>query len=122
MVPEGSDISQERDLLRFVYDAFNRRDIEAILPKMHPDVEWPNGMEGGWVHGREGVRAYWTRQWGMIDPHVEPTRAERAEDGQVVLEVHQVIRDLNGLVLLDRMVQHVYSIQDGLIQRMEIRD
>ena len=122
MMAEASDISQERDLLRFVYDAFNRRDIEAILPKMQADVEWPNGMEGGWVHGREGVRAYWMRQWGMMDPHVEPTRAERAGDGRIILEVHQVVRDLNGLVLLDRMVQHVYSIQDGLIQRMEIRE
>ena len=122
MVPDASDISKERDLLRFVYDAFNRRDIEAILPKMHPDVVWPNGMEGGWVHGREGVRAYWTRQWAMIDPHVEPTRVERAEDGRLVVDVHQVVRDLNGAVLLDRMVEHVYSIQGGLIEHMEILD
>ena len=121
-MPAASDIDKERDLLRFVYAAFNRRDIEAILPKLHSEVEWPNGMEGGWVHGREGVRAYWTRQWTMIDPHVEPTRVERAEDGRVIVDVHQVIRDLNGSVLLDRMVQHVYSINDGLIQHMEILD
>ena len=119
-MPAPSDINQERDLILFVYEAFNRRDIEAILPKMHPDVEWPNGMEGGWVHGRDGVRAYWTRQWAMIDPRVEPTRVERAKGGQVVVDVHQVVRDLNGSVLLDRMVQHMYSIHDGLIQHMEI--
>jgi SnoaL-like domain len=116
------DISQERDLLRFVYDAFNRRDVDAILPKMHPAVEWPNGMEGGWVHGREGVRSYWTRQWGMIDPHVEPTRIAASDDGRVIVHVHQVVRDLSGSVLLDRMVQHIYSIRDGFIQRMDIRD
>jgi hypothetical protein len=121
-VSEAPDIREKRELLRFVYAAFNSRDMEAILPKMHPEVAWPNGMEGGWVHGREGVRAYWTRQWAMIDPHVEPTRMERAEDGRVVVDVHQVIRDLNGSVLLDRMVQHVYSIDDGLIQHMEILD
>jgi len=27
-------------------------------------VDWPNGMEGGRVHGHAEVRAYWTRQWG----------------------------------------------------------
>jgi len=40
--------TQDRDLLIHVYDAFNRRDIDAILPVMHPEVEWQNGMEGGW--------------------------------------------------------------------------
>ena len=121
-MPAAQDIGQERDLLKFVYAAFNWRDIEAILPKMHPNVEWPNGMEGGWVHGHVGVRAYWTRQWGVVDPHVEPVSIEAAEDGRALVNVHQVIRDLKGTVLMDRMVQHIYSISGGLIQRMEIRE
>lgn len=116
------DISKERELLTFVYAAFNRRDMEPILARMDPEVEWPNGMEGGWVHGREGVRAYWTRQWGMVDPHVEPVDIEATADGRAVVNVHQVIKDLKGTVLMDRMVQHVYSIDDGLIGRMEIRE
>ena len=121
-MPAAQDISRERDLLKVVYTAFNRREIDAILPKMHAEVEWPNGMEGGWVHGHEGVRAYWTRQWGMVDPHVEPVSVEAADDGRVIAHVHQVVRDLAGTVLLDRMVEHVYSISDGLILRMEIRE
>ena len=121
-MPAAQDASQERDLLKFVYAAFNRRDIEAILPKMHPQVEWPNGMEGGWVHGREGVRAYWRRQWGVVDPHVEPVSIEAADDGRTIVNVHQMVRDLTGTVLMDRMVLHVYSIADGLIERMEIHD
>lgn len=116
------DFNKERELLTFIYAAFNRRDIDAILPKMHPEVKWPNGMEGGWVHGHEGVRAYWTRQWGMIDPHVEPTDFEAADHGTISVHVHQVVRDLAGTVLLDRMVQHIYSIEGGLIQGMEIRE
>ena len=121
-MPAAQNISKDLDLLKYVYAAFNRRDIDAILPKMHQDVEWPNGMEGGWVHGREGVRAYWTRQWGMVDPHVEPVSIEPADDGRAIVNVHQVVKDLRGTVLIDRMVQHVYSISDGLITRMEIRE
>jgi hypothetical protein len=116
------DIAKERDLLTFVYQAFNRRQIEPILAAMDSEVEWPNGMEGGWVHGREGVRAYWTRQWATVDPHVEPIRFEADHDGRIVTDVHQVVRDLSGTVLLDRLVQHVYWIKGGLIQRMEIRE
>jgi hypothetical protein len=120
--PAIQDISRERALLTFVYDAFNRRVIDPILNVMHPEVEWPNGMEGGWVHGREGVRAYWTRQWRTFDPHVDPVQFHEEENGKVVVDVHQVVRDLSGTVLLDRTVQHAYLIKDGLIVRMEIRE
>ncbi len=50
-------------ILSGVYDAFNRRDIDAALARMHPDVDWPNAWEGGRVHGRDAVRAYWERQF-----------------------------------------------------------
>jgi hypothetical protein len=26
------------------------------------------------VHGRDAVREYWTRQWDVIDPRVDPVR------------------------------------------------
>ena len=32
----------------------------------------PNGMDGGHVLWPEAVREYWTRQWAMVSPHVEP--------------------------------------------------
>src|SRR5258705_9031085 len=48
------------DLLGGVYAAFNARDVDRVLAAMHPDVDWPNGMEGGYVHGRDAVRDYWT--------------------------------------------------------------
>jgi len=110
------------ELLKNAYAAFNARDIDAALATMQPDVEWPNGMEGGTVHGHAGVREYWTRQWGMIDPHVEPVKFDVDKTERVVVAVHQVVRDLSGNALQDRMVEHVYSIEDGLIRGMEIRE
>jgi hypothetical protein len=111
-----------RDLIIKTYAAFNARDIDAALLAMHQNVEWPNGMEGGYVRGHEGIREYWTRQWTMVDPHVEPVRMELDADGRVVVDVHQVVRDLSGKILLDRMVNHVYSMQDGLVITMAIED
>jgi hypothetical protein len=78
-------------------------------------------MEGGYVHGRSGIRDYWTRQWSQVDSHVEPMRLEPEDAGRIVLDVHQVVRDLSGNVLADQIVQHIYSMQDGLIKHMEIR-
>lgn len=110
-----------RELLTTVYAAFNSRDIESVLALMHPNVDWPNGMEGGRLHGVEEVRAYWRRQWGILDPHVEPVRMAEDETGNAVVDVHQVVRDLSGNILKDQIVQHVYSFRDGLIERMDIR-
>lgn len=111
-----------RDLLTAAYDAFDARDVERALAAMHPEVAWPNGMDGGYVRGHDGVREYWTRQWRLIDPHVEPRGFATDEAGRVVVDVHQVVRDRAGNTRADRMVQHVYTIEGGLITRMEIRD
>jgi len=108
------------ELLAAAYAAFNSRDIDAVLALMHPDVDWPNGMDGGRVLGRPAVREYWERQWKIIDPHVEPLRIEDLPAGHTVVDVRQLIRDLQGNVLADRMVQHIYHIEGGLIRRMDI--
>lgn len=107
--------------LRKAYQAFNARDIDSVLAVLHPNVAWANGMEGGFVHGHDGVRDYWSHQWSLIDPHVEPQRFTTDETGQTVVDVHQVVRDLNGTIVVDQMVQHVYAIEHGLIKRMEIK-
>jgi ketosteroid isomerase-like protein len=107
-------------LLRDVYEAFNRRDIDAAVAAMHPDVDWPNAWEGGRVHGHEAVRAYWTRQFAQIDPRVEPLRFEVADDGRVAIAVHQVVHALDGSLLADREVTHVYALRDGLVVHMEV--
>ena len=110
------------ELLQRAYAAFNARDLDGALATMRPDVVWPNGMEGGVVHGYEGVRAYWTRQWGMINPTVDPISFSEDGSGRIVVNVHQVVRELSGKVLFDRMVEHLYTLSDGLIQSMEIRE
>ncbi len=56
--PPSADVQEG---LRRAYAAFNARDIEVVLSLMYQDVEWPNGMEGEYVYGHDGVRAYWTR-------------------------------------------------------------
>jgi hypothetical protein len=116
-----TSMSDEMELLKRVYDRFNARDMESVLAAMHEDVMWANGMEGGHVHGVDGVRKYWTHQWAMIDPHVEPTEFSISPQGEVVIEVHQVVRDLNGNLLTDKMVSHMFRIENGLIKRFDIR-
>jgi hypothetical protein len=110
------------DLLRRTYDAFNARDVDAVLAGMHDDVDWPNAWEGGRVRGREAVRAYWARQFAAIDPRVTPVAFAMRRDGTVAVDVHQVVRSLDGAVLSDGRVVHVYAFRDGLVERMDVEE
>ncbi len=112
--------SSEVELLRAAYAAFNARDLDAAFATMAPDVAWPRAFKGGFVRGHDEVRAYWTEQWAEIDPHVEPVAFHPEGAGRILVDVHQVVRDLNGAVLGDEHVGHRFTIADGLIQAMEV--
>ena len=110
----------EIELLHAAYAAFNARDIDAALALMTPDVAWPKAFKGGFVCGPEEVRAYWTEQWSEINPHVEPVSFDLEEGGRILVDVHQVVRDLAGAVLADEHVGHRFTLEHGLIQVMEV--
>ena len=111
---------REIELLRAAYAAFNARDIDAALATMSPSVAWPKAFKGGFVRGHTEVRAYWTEQWSEIDPHVEPVSFHPEGVGRILVDVHQVVRDLAGTVLGDEHVGHRFTIEEGLIQIMEV--
>ena len=111
---------QYQDLIKNAYLAFNARDIDTVFLALHPNVRWSNGWEGGYVIGHDEVRNYWTRQWKELDPKVEPVDFEEREDGKIEVEVHQLVKDLQGDVLFEGKVKHIYTIKDGLIENMDI--
>jgi nuclear transport factor 2 (NTF2) superfamily protein len=111
----------DESTIKSLYEAFNAREIDRALAAMQPDVDWPNGWEGGRVHGREALRDYWTRQWRVLDPVVTPVGFQADEAGRIAVDVHAVVRDREGKVLADESIQHVYTIESGLIRSMEIR-
>jgi hypothetical protein len=113
---------RQEQLLRRAYEAFNARDIEGALATMHVDVDWPNAMEGGRIHGHGAVRDYWERQWGSFDSRVQPLRIEQSHGGRVVATVRQLVRDPEGNVVFDETTEHHYVITGGLIERMDVHD
>ena len=57
----------------------------------------------------------------IIDPHVEPIAIAARESGIFEVEVHQVVHDLSGKLLLDTQVGHIFRIADELVTRFDIR-
>jgi ketosteroid isomerase-like protein len=119
MTDNGPDVLEQH--IRGLYRAFNERDIEAVLSGLREDVVWANGMEGGHVLGRDGVRDYWTRQFREVRSTVEPQRIEPAAGGRVAVDVHQVVQSPDGAQLLaDTTVRHLFTFTDGLVSRFDI--
>jgi hypothetical protein len=111
-----------KTIIERAYTAFNHRDIDAALALMTEDVTWPKASEGGKVIGKEEIRAYWTRQWSEFDPHVEPL-AMTAEQGEKIrVSVHQLVKSLQGNILSDTEVLHVFTTRNGLIAAMDLGD
>lgn len=117
------------DLIKGMYVCFNARDIDGVLATLTEDVAWANGMEGGHVHGREAVRDYWTRQWAVVSPRVEPIAFRHTKEGAIAVEVIQSIFDLNGQPLSgqshglkDKTVTHVFHVNNEQVTRFDIQD
>ena len=111
-----------RTLIAKAYAAFNQRDVDGVLAVMSESVSWPKASEGGRVVGKEEIRSYWTRQWDEFDPHVEPIEVIDDARGRTAVRVHQLVKSLQGDVLSDSEVWHVYTISNGLIDRMDLKE
>lgn len=114
-------MNDDEQLIRNLYDRFNARDIDAVLSTLADDVVWANGMENTHVHGPEAVREYWTHQWSLINPHVDPLHISPAADGSTVVQVHLIVHDLAGKLLLEETVGHVFHVAGGRVRRFDIQ-
>jgi hypothetical protein len=113
-------MADTKTLIEQAYSAFNKRDIDGALALMTQDVSWPKASEGGKVIGKEEIRAIWTRQWAEFDPHVEPLAITEGYGGKVRVTVHQLVKSLQGDVLSDSEVLHVFTVNTGLIAAMDL--
>lgn len=102
-----------------LYQHFNEHEIEPVIGQMTEDVKWANGMEGGYVYGHEGVRVYWTRQFALISSKVSPLEISE-DNGVIKIKVKQVVHDLDGKLLADETVYHIFHLRDGKIAQFDI--
>jgi hypothetical protein len=89
---------------------------------MTEDVSWPKASERGKVVGKEEIRSYWTRQWREFDPHVEPLAMAEENGGKTRVRVHQLVKNLQGNILSDSEVIHVFTLKSSLIAAMDLGD
>ena len=116
---QNNKMEDPENFLQNLYKNFNDRKIDLVISKMTGDVKWANGMDGGYVHGHDAVKDYWTRQFTMVSSNVTPLEIE-TENGISKIKVHQVVHDLNGNLLADELVYHLFHLQENKIAVFEI--
>ena len=115
-------MADTKTVVEQAYSAFNKRDIDGAFALMTQDVSWPKASEGGRVVGKEEIRGYWTRQWGEFDPRVEPLAMTEEGGDKIRVRVRQLVKNLQGHVLSDSEVFHVFTVKSGLITAMDLGD
>jgi limonene-1,2-epoxide hydrolase len=119
-LPGVLSMSSNQQLLQSLYAAFNHRELETIISVMHPEVKWANGVDGGFVYGRDAVREYWANQYKVIQVQLETLKFETDEKNRNVVTVHQIVKDLQGNLLADMTVKQIFTIENDAIVLYEI--
>lgn len=116
-----ADGAAERNeqLLRRLYNAFNARDIAGALSTMHPHVVWANGLDGGYVHGKEKVRDYWLNQWSELESHADLLAVHHTSEHSASVDVHLTAFGLGGEKLFDTIAKHFFELDGDLVRRFE---
>lgn len=107
-------------LIRSLYDAFGRGDVETILESVDPDVEWiSNGNAetipwGGKRFGRAGVASFFEALGEHIDFEVfEPRQFIGGGEMVTVLGHGRARFKSGGNGIFDSEWAHIFAITDG---------
>jgi ketosteroid isomerase-like protein len=81
------------DVVRGIWEADRRRDVEAVHAAYAPNVEWEDhaGLWGDWgvARGPDGIRQAW-RRWYEAFEDVEMDFGEVAAGGDVVVVTYEL--------------------------------
>jgi ketosteroid isomerase-like protein len=119
----GGSVGQANvELVRGVYDAFARGDVDAVFAAMTPEIEWDEceGMPyGGVYHGREAIVA---NVFGPILADVEGFTAN--PDEILALDEARVIArgrhgGMGAAGPVEARFVHIWTITNGQVSRYE---
>jgi len=101
----------QAEWVRRAYEAFNRRDNDALAGLMDPDIEFRTTVET--AHGRAGVEE-WVRQVDELFDDFQIEIEETLEAGdRVVVLVHEHARAKGSGLDVDMRIGHVWTLRDG---------
>lgn len=118
--------SENVDVVRRSYAAFNSGDWDGALESSHPEIEWRLQGELGFdvrgpVRGREALKVFWADFFDIWDDYtMEPLDFIEAPGGVVVVTVRFTARGQGSSVPIDLTYFHVYHLIDGKVVSVDL--
>ena len=110
------------ETIRATYEAWNRRDLEAVLSDASPDFELiplPGMIVADRYSGHSGAREFWGLPFEAFEEiRIEPTEEFIDAGDAVVAPVRWRGRGREGIAV-DQMVVDVWTFRDGLKVRLQ---
>ena len=112
------------ELIRRIYEAFNDRNLDALMPNFTEDVEWR--LIGGFAdlmgtdfRGRDGVRRWYVEWIENLGGRGEVETVLEARNRVVVVATVRTVGTASGVPAELRFGQ-VFSFRDGLISAVDL--
>ena len=111
-------------IVRRSYDAFNRRDPDAVRPDIHSDFEidfsHSLGPARGSYAGEEGMKRLWETYWDAFESiSIEPS--ELIESGDKVVAIVRVAgRGKGSGIDVEARGPHLWTFRDGKVFRITL--
>ena len=118
---------QNVDTVLRVFDAFDRRDEDAMFAAYAPDVEWSLVNYSMWpdtpmYHGHEGIRAFF-RMWLQDFERYETKAIDPVDLGdKVLITVYDRADGRGSGVPIERYHAQVWFFRDRDVVRVEVWD
>jgi ketosteroid isomerase-like protein len=111
------------DLYRQVIDAFNRRDLDALLALAHPDVVGVSrvlAIEGGSYRGYDGVREWWNTLFDVFPDFTVEVVSVRDAGDVIVSGLRDRARGEGSGAPLEEFIWQVSEWRDGQFIRWQV--
>src|SRR5919197_5513861 len=115
-------MSQENvQLVRAVFDAFNRRDFDAALAVGHDSISWRTlfSVETAVLRGKQEIRAAWERQIEALDVHIDVLELTALDETRVLAVGKWNGRGSESGAPVERTAVQVFTFEDGLLHKVE---
>jgi ketosteroid isomerase-like protein len=111
------------ELLRTIFGAFNRRDFDAALEHVHPEVELRPALQeldvDSLYSGPDELRRFMETVTNAWEEYlVEPVETTAAPGDRVLVVEHWHARGRDGIEFDFELID-VYSFRDGLVVRID---
>lgn len=115
-------MTPDEDRIERLHAALNARDLDATVACFAPTARFADPLEGGEVHGLDGVRAHFTRLFDAVRLEISTLDYQVEPDGRLRARLQVVVRGRSGGLWQDGRITVWYRLDGGLIVEQEVDD